>query len=104
MSFYMIYRKGGEKMTLSEMFRSMSQLQCGSTMAHSIKVYRIPHNNLGDVKVMSVVAAGYMDVYRLAELMMTDRLWSKYKDDSVDVTEWDDGVFKVWIDKERDND
>ena len=91
-------------MTLSEMFMSMSQLQCSSTMAHSIKVYRIPHNNLGDVKVMSVVAAGYKDIYRLAELMMTDRLWSKYKDDSVDVTEWNDGVFKVWIDKERDND
>jgi len=41
-----------EKMTLSEMFKGMSQLQCGSTMAHSIKVYRIPHNNLGDVKVI----------------------------------------------------
>ena len=93
-----------EKMTLSEMLKSMSQLQCGSTMAHSIKVYRIPHDNLGDVKVMSVVAAKYIDIYRLTELMMTDRLWSKYKDDSVDVTEWDDGVFKVWIYKERDND
>ena len=92
-----------EKMTLSEMFRSMSQLQCGSTMAHSIKVYRIPHDNLGDVKVMSVVAAKYMDIYRLAELIMADRLWSKYKDCSVDVTEWDSGVFKIWIDKERDN-
>lgn len=90
-------------MTLSEMFRSMSQLQCGSTMAHSIKVYRMPHDNLGDVKVMSVVAAKYMDVYRLAELMMTDRLWSKYKDDSVDVTEWNNGVFKVWIDKDADH-
>lgn len=91
-------------MTLSEMFRSMSQLQSGSSMAHSIKVYRIPHDNLGDVKVMSVVAAKYMDIYRLAELIMTDRLWSKYKDDSVDVTEWNSGVFKVWIHKERDND
>ena len=104
MSFCMIYRKGGEKMTLSEMFRSMSQLQCGSTMAHSIKVYRIPHDNLGDVEVMSVFEAKYMDIYRLAELIMADRLWSKYKDYSVDVTEWDSEVFKVWIDKERDND
>lgn len=37
-----------EKMTLSEMFRGMSQLQCGSTMAHSIKVYRIPDELLRD--------------------------------------------------------
>ena len=91
-------------MTLSEMFRSMSQLQSGMTKATAIKVYKIPHNNLGDVKVISVVAAKDMDIYRLAEFMMNDRLWSRYKDYSVDVTEWDGGVFKVWIDKERDND
>lgn len=88
-----------EKMTLSEMFRGMSQLQCSSTMAHSIKVYKIPHNNLGDIKVMSAVAAKDMDVYRLVELMMTHRLYPKYRDYSVDSTSFDAGVFSIWIDQ-----
>lgn len=93
-----------EKMTLSEMFRVMSQLQCGSTMAHSIKVYRIPHNNLGDVKVMSAVAAKEIDIYRLAELIKTDRLYPKYRDYSVDCTSYDAGVFKIWIIKQERDD
>lgn len=93
-----------EKMTLSEMFNIMRQLQCDSTMVHSIKVYKIPHDNLGDVKVMSVVAARYMDVYRLAELMMTDRLYPKYRDCSVDCTLYEDGVFKIWIIKQERDD
>lgn len=86
-----------EKMTLSEMFKIMSQLQCGTSVVHSIKVYRIPDDNLGDVKVMSVVAAKDVDVYRLAELMMTDRLYPKYRDYSVDSSSYHDGVLKIWI-------
>jgi hypothetical protein len=91
-------------MTLSEMFKSMSQLQSGSSRAHSIKVYRIPHDNLGDVKVMSVDATNEMDVYRLAELIMTDRLYPKYRDYSVDCTSYDAGVFKIWIIKQERDD
>lgn len=86
-----------DKMTLSEMFRVMSQLQCGSTLVHSIKVYRIPHNNLGDIKVMSAVAAKEIDIYRLAELIMTDRLYPKYRDYSVDCTSYEAGCLKIWI-------
>lgn len=86
-----------EKMTLSEMFKVMRQLQSGSTVAHSIKVYRVPHDNLGDVKVMSVVAAKDVDVYRLAELIMTDRLYPKYRDYSVDCTSYYEGVLEIWI-------
>lgn len=88
-----------EKMTLSEMFNTMSQLQCGSTMAHSIKVYRIPHDNLGDVKVMSVVAAKEMDLHRLVSMAMTDRLYAEYKDYDVVVAADEGNVFKVWIGK-----
>lgn len=86
-------------MTLSEMFNTMSQLQCGSTMAHSIKVYRIPHDNLGDVKVMSVVAAKEMDLHRLVSMAMTDRLYAEYKDYDVVVAADEGNVFKVWIGK-----
>lgn len=93
-----------EKMTLSEMFRGMSQLQCGSTMAHSIKVYRIPHDNLGDIKVMSVVAAKEMDLHRLVSMAMTDRLYAKYKDYDVVVAAHDGDVYKVWIKKQEDSD
>lgn len=89
--------------TLSERFQEIVNLKLDCGKVTAVKVYRVQDDCLGDDKVMSVVAARDMDVYRLAELMMTDRLWSKYKDDSVDVTEWDDGVFKVWIDKERDD-
>lgn len=90
-----------EKMTLSEMFRIMSQLQCGSTMAHSIKVYKIPHNNLGDIKVMSAVAAKEIDIYRLAELIKTDRLYPQYRDYGVDCTLYENGVLKIWIIKQE---
>ena len=86
-------------MTLSEMFRSMSQLQSGSSRGHSIKVYRIPHDNLGDVKVMSVDATNEMDVYRLAEILMTHRRYPQYRDYSVDSTSYYDGVLKIWIDQ-----
>ena len=99
MSFCMIYRKGGEKMTLSEMFNIMSQLQCGSTMAHSIKVYKIPHNNLGDIKVMSAVAEKEIDLYELVSLIMTDELYRKYKNYYVIVECHDGDVYKVWIAK-----
>lgn len=91
-------------MTLAQMFETMSQLQSDCAKAEAIKVYRVSDDNLGDIKVLSAVAARELDVYRLSTIIMTDRLWSKYKDYSVDVTEWDSGVFKVWIDKERDND
>lgn len=90
-----------EKMTLSEMFRGMSQLQCGLSVAHSIKVYKIPHNNLGDIKVMSAVAAEEIDIYRLAELIKTDRLYPQYRDYSVDCTLYEDGVLKIWIIKQE---
>lgn len=93
-----------EKMTLSEMFQMMRQLQCGSTMAHSIKVYGIPHDNLGDVEVMSVVEAKDVDVYRLAELIKTDRLYPQYRDYSVDCTEYNAGVLKIWIIKQERDD
>ena len=91
-----------EKMTLSEMFRIMSQLQCGSTMVHSIKVYRIPQNNLGDIKVMSAVAARKRDLYELVSLIMTVEPYPKYRKyrNYYVVAECHDGdVYKVWIAK-----
>lgn len=86
-----------EKMTLSEMFKSMSQLQSDCAKAEAIKVYRVSDDNLGDIKVLSAVAAREMDVYRLALIVMADRLYTKYRDLNVLVTSWDGNVFKVWI-------
>ena len=86
--------------TLSEMFKEIVEFKLGYKVT-AVKIYKVPNNNLGDIKVMSAVAAKEIDIYRLAELIKTDRLYPKYRDYSVDCTSYDAGVFKIWIIKQE---
>lgn len=89
--------------TLSEMFKEIVEFKLGYKVT-AVKIYKVPNNNLGDIKVMSVVAAKEMDLHRLVSMAMTDRLYAKYKDYDVVVAADDGNVFKVWIKKQEDSD
>lgn len=84
--------------TLSEMFKEIVEFKLGYKVT-AVKIYKVPNNNLGDIKVMSVVAAKEIDLHRLVSMAMTDRLYAKYKDYDVVVAADDGNVFKVWIGK-----
>lgn len=89
--------------TLSEMFKEIVEFKLGYKVT-AVKIYKVPNNNLGNIKVMSVVAAKEMDLHRLVSMAMTDRLYAKYKDYDVVVAADDGNVFKVWIKKQEDSD
>lgn len=90
--------------TLSKRFQEIVELKLGSDKVTAVKIYRVPDDNLGDIKVMSVVAAKEMDLHRLVSMAMTDRLYGKYKAYYVVVEAHDGDVYKVWIKKQEDSD
>lgn len=85
--------------TLSKRFQEIVnfKLDCGKVTA--VKVYRVQDDCLGDDKVMSAVAARERDLYELVSLVMTDKLYRKYKNYYVVVEANDGDVYKVWIAK-----
>lgn len=82
--------------TLSKRFQEITELKLGMKVT-AVKIYMVSNNNLGNIKVLSVVAAKEMDLHRLVSMAMTDRLYAKYKDYDVVVAADDGNVFKVWI-------
>lgn len=85
------------------MFQEIVEFNLGYKVT-AVKIYKVPNNNLGDIKVMSVVAAKEMDLHRLVSMAMTDRLYGKYKAYYVVVEAHDGDVYKVWIKKQEDSD
>ena len=84
--------------TLSKRFQEIADFKL-SLKATAIKIYNVPNNNLGDIKVMSAVAEKEIDLYELVSLIMTDELYRKYKNYYVIVECHDGDVYKVWIAK-----
>lgn len=85
-------------MTLAKRFQEITELKLGMKVT-AIKIYNVPNNNLGDMKVMSAVAAKEIDLHRLVHVAMTDRLYGKYKGYYVVVESHDGDVYKIWIKK-----
>lgn len=84
--------------TLAKRFQEIADFK-PSLKVTAIKIYNVPNNNLGDMKVMSAVAEKEIDLYELVSLVMTDELYRKYKHYYVVVECHDCDVYKVWIAK-----
>lgn len=84
--------------TLSKRFQEIADFK-PSLKVTAIKIYNVPNNNLGDIKVMSAVAEKEIELYELVSLIMTDELYRKYKNYYVVVECHDGDVYKVWITK-----
>lgn len=84
--------------TLSKRFQEIVEFKLGYKVT-AIKIYNVPDNNLGDMKVMSAVAEKEINLYELVSLVMTDELYRKYKNYYVVVEAHDNDVYKVWIAK-----
>lgn len=84
--------------TLSKRFQEIVEFKLGYKVT-AIKIYNVPDNNLGDMKVMSAVAEKEINLYELVSLVMTDELYRKYKNYYVVVEAHDGDVYKVWIAK-----
>lgn len=84
--------------TLSKRFQEIADFK-PSLKVTAIKIYNVPNNNLGDIKVMSADAEKEIDLYELVSLIMTDELYRKYKNYYVVVESHDGDVYKVWITK-----
>lgn len=85
--------------TLSKRFQEIVELKLGSDKVTAVKIYRVPDDNLGDIKVISAVAEKEINLYELVSLVMTDELYRKYKNYYVVVEAHDGDVYKVWIAK-----
>ena len=85
--------------TLSKRFQEIVKFNLGSDKVTAIKIYNVPDNNLGDMKVMSAVAEKEINLYELVSLVMSDELYRKYKNYYVVVEALDGDVYKVWIAK-----
>ena len=85
--------------TLSKRFQEIVNLKLDCGKVTAVKVYRVQDDCLGDDKVMSAVAARERDLYELVSLVMTDKLYRKYKNYYVVVEAHDGDVYKVWIAK-----
>lgn len=84
--------------TLSKRFQEIADFK-PSLKVTAIKIYNVPNNNLGDIKVMSAVAEKEINLYELVSLITTDELYRKYKNYYVVVECHDGDVYKVWITK-----
>lgn len=88
--------------TLSERFLEIAYFNLGSKVT-AVNIYQVNDDCIGNNKVMSAVSSKKIDLHRLVNVAMADRLYSKYKDYSVvieGIDNSDDGdVYNVWISK-----